>query len=172
MSGPVIKVGDTLPSATLKYAKYDSANPNACSMPQTLETTEFFKGKKAVIFAVPGAFTPTCSVNHVPGFLDYYPQLKDKNVDVVACVATNDVFVMDAWGKNQNVEDKILMLSDGNGQFCEELGLIQDLTRAGMGARRAQRFALVVDDLKVTYVGVEEGPGVSLSGAEAVLAHL
>ncbi|RKP26279.1 peroxiredoxin [Syncephalis pseudoplumigaleata] len=165
----VIQKGDTLPSATLKYAKYDQENPGACSAPQSLETTEFFKGKKAVLFAVPGAFTPTCSVNHLPGFVESYNKLKEKGVDIIACIATN---VMDAWGKNQAVEDKILMLSDGNGEFCEKLGLIQDLTRASMGTHRAKRFALVVDDLKVEYVGVEAGPGVSVSGAESVLAHL
>ncbi|RKP11181.1 peroxiredoxin [Thamnocephalis sphaerospora] len=164
-----IQVGDTLPSITLKYSLPNKHDENACAIPQTLNTTEFFKGKKAVIFAVPGAFTPTCSSNHLPSFIEHYSDLKEKGVDIIACLATN---VMYAWGKDQGVGDQILMLSDGNGEFCDALGLTQDLTKAVMGAKRAQRFALLVDDLRVAYVGVETGPGVGPSGPEAVLSHL
>jgi alkyl hydroperoxide reductase 1 len=128
------------------------------------------KGKKAVIFAIPGAFTPTCSEQHVPAFLAKYDELKKAGVDVIICTAVNDGFVMDAFGQHLKVQDKILMASDGGSGFFEKLGLTLDLTKAGMGVR-SQRFALIVDDLKVTYVGVDES-GVDKSGPAGVLKNL
>jgi alkyl hydroperoxide reductase 1 len=131
-----------------------------------------FKGKRVVLFAVPGAFTPTCSENHLPGYLSKYGELKSHKVDLVVCIATNDIFVMSAWAKAANVTDKVVMASDGNGEFVSAMGLSFDLTVAKMGAMRSKRFAMVIEDLKVTYLGVENAPGVTVSGVDAVLAKL
>ncbi|KAG0368254.1 Redoxin [Gamsiella multidivaricata] len=166
-----IKVGDTLPSVSLKYCPYDPALEHACGVPQNLDLSSF-KGKKVVIFGVPGAFTPTCNNQHLPEFYQKYDEFTKKGVDQIICLATTDAFVMDAWGKWTKTGDKIILAADGNGDFVTATGLTQDLSKLGMGAVRSKRFALVADDLKVTYVGVETGPGVSVSGADAVLAHL
>lgn len=128
------------------------------------------KGKKAVIFAIPGAFTPTCSEKHVPEFLSRYDELKAAGVDVVICTAINDGFVMHAFGRHLDVKDKIIMASEGGSGFFEQLGLTRDLTAAGMGIR-SKRFALIVDDLQVTYVGVDES-GVDKSGVSSILENL
>ena len=125
----------------------------------------------AVLFGVPGAFTPTCSARHLPGFVQEAQALKAKGVETVACVAVNDAFVMAAWGRDQGVTDEVVMLADGSAAFTRALGLELDLTARGMGIR-AQRFALIVKDGRVTYLGVEEPGGFGVSSAEAVLAKL
>ena len=136
-----------------------------------MSTADVFAGKKVVLFATPGAFTPTCSVRHVPGFLQNMEALKAKGVDTVVCTSVNDVFVMDAWRKDLGVDDRILMLADGSGALAKALGLELDLTARGLGMR-SQRYAMVVEDGKVTHLGVE-GPGeFEVSKAESVLAAL
>ncbi|KAF9927985.1 hypothetical protein FBU30_002729 [Linnemannia zychae] len=167
----VIQVGDNLPDVTLKCCPYDPTLQNACGIPQDLKISSL-KGKKVVIFGVPGAFTPTCSNTHLPDFRKRYDELLAKGVDQVICLSTADAFVMDAWGKWTNTNDKIIMAADGNGEFVSHTGLVQDLRKIGFGAVRAMRFALIADNLKVTYVGVEDGPGVTVSGVDAVLAEL
>jgi peroxiredoxin len=139
--------------------------------PQNLTTEQLFAGKKVVLFSVPGAFTPTCDARHLPGFVEKAPELKAKGVDTVACMAVNDVFVMNAWGKHAGVDDKVLMLADGNGDYAKALGLELNATGFGMGMR-GQRFALVVDDGVAKAVFVE-GPGeFKVSSAEYVLGQL
>ncbi|KAI9247939.1 Redoxin [Helicostylum pulchrum] len=166
-----ISVGDTLPKDVLTYVPYDpKRDPMACPAPVKFDLSKELQGKKAVIFAIPGAFTPTCSEQHVPEFLAKYDELKSKGVDLIICVAVNDGFVMDAFGQHLKVKDKIIMASDGGSGFFDHLGLTLDLTKAGMGVR-SQRFALVVDDLKVKYVGVDES-GVEKSGPKGVLTAL
>ncbi|KAJ2780323.1 peroxiredoxin type-2 [Coemansia javaensis] len=167
-----VGVGDTFPDAVLTYIPYDVSNPGACGLPQQLTTHEAFKGKRVVLFAVPGAFTPTCSEDHLPGFVRHAAELKARGVDVIACVASNDQFVMDAWGKANGVKDDILMLSDANGELGEALGLVNDGRARRMGPIRLARFAAIVDDLQVVYLGVEPARGVTVSGAPAVLAKL
>lgn len=157
-----IQVGDTIPSANLTYMN-DGI--------QSISTDALCSGKKVVIFAVPGAFTPTCSAQHLPGFSEHFGAFKAKGVDTVACMAVNDVFVMDAWGKSQNVPEDLLMLADGNGEFTAALGLELDGTGFGMG-KRSQRFALVVDDGKLTGVHVEAPGEFKVSSAEYVLESL
>jgi peroxiredoxin (alkyl hydroperoxide reductase subunit C) len=158
-----IKVGDSIPSAKLMTPTPDG--------PKEISTDEIFKGKKVVLFAVPGAFTPTCSAKHVPGFVQEADALHAKGVDTIACIAVNDVFVMGAWGKDQGVGDKILMLADGSGAFTKALGLELDLVARGLGVR-SQRYALIADDGKVTHLAVEAPGGFDVSRAEAVLAAL
>ncbi|KAJ2725827.1 peroxiredoxin type-2 [Coemansia sp. Benny D115] len=167
-----IKVGDTIPNAILMYAPYNAENPNACSLPQQLKTHEAFKGKRVVLFAVPGAFTPTCSENHMPEYVERVGEIKSKGVDIVACVASNDQFVMDAWGKSYGVKDSILMLSDANGELGSAMGLVNDGTKNRMGPIRLARFAMIINDLKVEYLGVEPVRGVTVSSASSVLAKL
>lgn len=158
-----IKVGDRIPSAKLMHVTADGA--------REVTTEEIFGGKTVVLFAVPGAFTPTCSIKHLPGFLEHLDALKAKGVDTVACMAVNDQFVMEAWAKSQNALDKLMFLADGSGLFTKALGLEFDLTARGLGIR-AQRFAMIVKDGVVTYLGVEEPGGFEVSKAEAVLAAL
>ncbi|KAJ1729702.1 peroxiredoxin type-2 [Coemansia sp. BCRC 34490] len=167
-----IKIGDIFPDTVLTYVPYDAKNPEACGLPQQLKTHEAFRGKKVVLFAVPGAFTPTCSEEHMPGYVRLAGDMKSKGADIVACVASNDQFVMHAWGKSYSVKDDILMLSDANGELGSALGLVNDGSARRMGPIRLARFALIIDDLKVIYVGIEPAPGVSVSGAPAVLAKL
>jgi peroxiredoxin len=121
--------------------------------------------------AVPGAFTPTCSVQHLPGFITNVGGLKDKGADVVACISVNDPFVMAAWGKDRNVGEDVLMLSDGNAEFTSAIGLEMDGSRFGLGTR-SQRYAMVIDDGVVTLLNVESGPGLDVSSAESILASL
>ena len=141
------------------------------AVPGTISTDEFLGGKKVVLFSVPGAFTPTCSMNHLPGFIDLADDILGKGVDTIACIAVNDVFVMDAWGKDRGVEDKVSMLSDGNGEYTKALGLEMDASGFGMGMR-GQRFAIIVDDGVATHVAVEEPGKFELSSAESILANL
>jgi peroxiredoxin len=140
--------------------------------PGGMATGELFGGKKVVLFSVPGAFTPTCSAKHLPGFIDKADELKAKGIDTIACMAVNDVFVMDAWGKSSGASDKITMLADGNCDYSKSLGLELDATGFGMGVRGG-RFALVVDDGVVSQVYVEPVPSeADVSTAENVLANL
>jgi peroxiredoxin len=139
--------------------------------PNSLSTDALFSGKKVVLVSVPGAFTPTCSMNHLPGYVDLADDLLAKGVDTIACMAVNDVFVMSAWGKDREVGDKVLMLADGNGDYSRALGLELDATGFGMGMR-GQRFAIVVDDGVATHVAVEAPAQFEVSKAEAVLEVL
>lgn len=158
-----IKAADRMPQGTLKTMTSDG--------PKDVSTDELFKGKKVVLFSVPGAFTPTCDAKHLPGFLQRAADLKAKGVDTIACMAVNDVFVMNAWGKSSGVGDKVLMLADGNGDYAKALGLTMDASRFGMGVR-GQRFAIVVDNGIARQVYIE-GPGeFKVSAAEHVLASL
>ena len=158
-----IKVGDRLPEATLTTMGPDG--------PQAKTTGEIFGGKTVALFAVPGAFTPTCSARHLPGFKDHAADLKAKGVDLIACVSVNDVFVMDAWGKAQNVGEDVLMLSDGNGEFTKAVGLELDGSKFGMGSR-SQRYSLVAKDGVVTQLNVESGGEFRVSAADYMLENL
>ena len=158
-----IKVGDTIPSMKLMMATAEG--------PKETSTEEIFKGKKVVLFAVPGAFTPTCSLKHIPGFVQNAAAFKAKGVDTVACIAVNDVFVMGAWGKEQGTAGKVEMLADGAAAFARAIGLELDLNGRGMGWR-SQRYALVAEDGKITHLGVEAPGGFEVSKAEAILEAL
>ena len=138
--------------------------------PVNISTDEIFAGKKVLLFAVPGAFTPGCTLTHLPGYVVNADKIKAKGVDTIACMAVNDAFVMDAWGKSQNAEE-LLMLGDGNGDFTAALGLELDGTGFGLG-KRSQRFAMLVDDGTVTHLNVEPGAGVDVSSADSMLALL
>ncbi|KAL1926735.1 hypothetical protein VTP01DRAFT_5381 [Rhizomucor pusillus] len=167
-----VKVGDTIPDGTLQYVPYDpNESLQACPRPLPYKIHEKLKGKKAVIFAIPGPFTPTCSEQHVPGFLAAADALHAKGVSDIICMSVVDGFVMNAFGKVSGTKDKIIMAGDGSATFATALGLTQDLTKNGMGIR-SKRFAILVDDLVVKYVGVEQAPGVTASGADAILAKL
>ncbi|KAI9253464.1 Redoxin [Phascolomyces articulosus] len=167
-----VKVGDKIPDGELAYVPYDEKEElAACTRPQPFKVHEQLKGKKAVIFAIPGAFTPTCTETHLPGFVKNYDALKAKGVDQVICVAVNDGFVMNAFGKVTGTKDKIIMAGDGGAVFTHALGLPLDLTALGLGTR-SKRYALIVDDLVIKYLGVEEGGDVKASSAEEVLAQL
>jgi len=133
-----------------------------------ITTDEIFSGKKVVLFALPGAFTPTCSVSHLPGYIVHNDAIKAKGVDTIACLSVNDAFVMGAWGESQNVEDNILMLGDGSGSFTESVGLVLDLTARNMGVR-SQRYAMIVDDGVVSHLNIEDGPEFKVSSAETIL---
>jgi peroxiredoxin len=157
-----IQVGDKLPQATFMRPTPEG--------PQAITTDEIFKGKKVALFALPGAFTPTCSAKHLPGFKDKAPELKAKGVDTIACLSVNDAFVMGAWAKDQGVGDEILMLADGNGEFTRAVGLEFDGSKFGMGAR-SQRYSMIVDDGVVTTLNVEQGE-FRVSTAEHMLGQL
>lgn len=157
-----IETGQAVPDATFTMMGADGPAP--------ISTADLFKGKRVVLFAVPGAYTPTCSAKHLPGFNDHAAALKAKGVDTIACTSVNDVFVMDAWGKEQSAED-VLMLADGNGAFANAIGLEMDASGFGMGTR-SQRYAMVVNDGTVEQLFVE-GPGeFKVSSAEHVLDNL
>jgi glutaredoxin/glutathione-dependent peroxiredoxin len=158
-----IKVGDHVPAAKLQVKTKDGV--------QTKTTDEIFKGKKVVLFALPGAFTPTCSAKHLPGYVNNYQSLKSKGIDAVACLSVNDAFVMDAWGKDQGVEGKVMMLADGNGEFTKAVGLSMDATGYGMGTR-SQRYAMVVDNGVVKALNVEAPGAFEVSSAESILRAL
>ena len=158
-----IKAGDKMPEGAFTRMTADG--------PQKMTTEQLFSGKTVVLFSVPGAFTPTCDAKHLPGFVELADQIKAKGVDTIACTAVNDVFVMNAWGKQGGVGDKILMLADGNGTYAKALGLELDASKFGMGAR-GQRFAVTVKNGIATQVNVE-GPGeFKVSAAEFVLKQL
>ena len=136
-----------------------------------MTTSALFEGKKVVLFSVPGAFTPTCSARHLPGFIDNYDAILAKGVDTVACMAVNDVFVMDAWGRHSGAEGKIVMLADGNCEYSKALGLELDASGFGMG-NRGQRFAVIVDDGVVSNLFLDVGGALEISTAENVLSNL
>ena len=159
----MIKTGDTIPAH-----KLTAATPEG---PKEVTTDELFRGKKVVLFAVPGAFTPTCSARHLPGFVQNLDALAAKGVDTVACLAVNDVFVVTAWAKDQGVDERLMMLADGSALFTKALGLELDLTARGLGIR-SQRYAMVVEDGRVTHLNVEPPGGFEVSRAESVLALL
>jgi|TARA_B100000809_G_scaffold59480_1_gene56041 peroxiredoxin len=156
-----IKVGDKIPAGMFTIMGAEG--------PTGISTSEIFEGKKVVLFAVPGAFTPTCSVSHLPGFVVHVDDIKAKGVDTVACMSVNDVFVVDAWGKASNAEH-LLMLADGNADFTTAIGLTLDGSGFGMGTR-SQRFAMVVDDGVVSLLNVDQA-ALEGSSAEAILAAL
>jgi len=159
----MIKVGDRVPSVKLKHMTAEGI--------KDITTDELFKGKKVVLFALPGAFTPTCSAKHLPGFVQRAAEIKAKGVDTVACLSVNDAFVMNAWGKEQKVEDKVLMLADGNGDFTRAVGLEMDGTGYGLG-QRSRRYAMVVQDGVVKALNIENPGAFEVSSAEAVLKAL
>jgi peroxiredoxin len=160
----MVKVGDKVPSATLR-----TMSPEG---PKAITTEELFpQGKKVVVFALPGAFTPTCSAKHVPGFVNSFDQIKAKGVDTIACVSVNDAFVMGAWGKEQKAGDKVMMLGDGGAEFSNAMGLTMDLTKNGMGVR-SQRYAMIVQDGVIKDLFVEKPGAFEVSAAENVLKHL
>lgn len=158
-----IEVGATMPSGEFTVMGE--------SGPQKISSEDLFKGKKVVLFSVPGAFTPTCSIKHLPGYVDNAEAIKAKGVDTIACLAVNDAFVMAAWGRASNVGDKVVMLADGNGEYTRALGLELDATGFGMG-QRGQRFSMIVDDGKVTALNVEPPGAFGVSSAEAALEQL
>jgi len=158
-----ISVGDRIPNMTLTKATPDGSQP--------IETGDYFAGRKVALFAVPGAFTPTCSARHLPGYVEKAGELKAKGVDEVACVSVNDVFVMQAWGAQAGADGKVTMLADGNGAFAEALGLSADFSKFGMG-KRSQRWSAIVDDGVVTELNVEEPGAFSVSSAEYLIGQL
>ena len=159
-----IKVGDSLP-ANVKLKEMGEAGP------KDVTVGELCKGKKIALFAVPGAFTPTCSMKHLPGFVDHAAAIKAKGVDEVVCLSVNDAFVMGAWGDASHAKGKVRMLADGNGEFTKAVGLTLDASGFGMGVR-SQRYAMIVQDGKVQELLLEPGPGLTVSSAEGVLAKL
>jgi peroxiredoxin (alkyl hydroperoxide reductase subunit C) len=158
-----IAVGDSIPAMKIMEGTAEG--------PKELDTGAFFAGRTVVLFGVPGAFTPTCSAKHLPGFVEHHDAIKAKGVDAIACMAVNDAFVMTAWGKDQGALGKITMIADGSAAFTRALGLELDLTARGLGIR-CQRFALVAKNGKVTHIGVEAPGAFEVSSAEAVLAAL
>ncbi len=158
-----IKEGDKIPEATLMTMTETGPKP--------MTTKELFDGKKVALFSVPGAFTPTCSAKHLPGFVENADKIKAKGVDTIACIAVNDAFVMDAWGKDRQVGNKVLMLGDGNADFTKKLGLELDASGFGLGTR-GQRFSMLVDNGVVKNLNVEEGGAFEKSKAEVILQQL
>lgn len=158
-----IQVGEQIPQVTLKWLTPDGM--------AEVNTGEFFKGRTVVLFSVPGAYTPTCSKEHLPGFIARADEIKSKGVDDIVCLAVNDPFVMLAWGKEQGADGKVTMLPDGNGDLTKAMGLTQDISVAGLGVR-GKRFAMRIKDGVVETLNVEEGKGVSVSGADQCLVNL
>jgi peroxiredoxin len=158
-----IKPGDKIPPAEFSVMTADGQ--------QKLSSDVIFAGRKVVLFAVPGAFTPTCSMNHLPGFLAVADAIKAKGVDTIACTSVNDVHVMNAWGKSSGANGKIMMLSDGNGDFARAVGLSVDLKAAGMG-ERSRRYSMLIENGVVKTVNVEEKSGVNVSGADTIMEQL
>jgi peroxiredoxin len=165
-----IKVGDRLPSGTL--SEFFDVEKDGCSVgPNVFKVEELVKGKKIVIFGLPGAFTPTCSAKHVPGYLGNFDALKRKGVDEVWCVSVNDAFVMGAWAKDQKAQGKVRMMADGSAEYTKKLGLEMDLTTRGMGVR-SQRYALIAEDGVVKALNVEAPGKFEVSNAETILKAL
>lgn len=158
-----IKIGDRIPSATLTKMTENG--------PQQVSTDELFAGRLVALFAVPGAFTPTCSAKHLPGFIEKAPNLIAAGVDEIVCISVNDAFVMGAWGKQAGAEGRVTMLADGNGAFVEALGLTMDASKFGMG-KRSQRFSMLVRDGKVEQLNIEEPGAFQVSSAEHMLEQL
>jgi peroxiredoxin len=158
-----IKVGDHIPSTTLMQMKDGGPKP--------VSTDDLFKGKKVALFALPGAFTPTCSAKHLPGFIQQAGALKAKGIDIIACLSVNDAFVMGAWGDAQGAGDTVMMLADGNGDFTRAVGLEMDGTKFGMG-KRSQRYSMVVDNGVVKTLNVEAPGAFEVSSADHMLSQL
>ena len=158
-----IQVGDKIPQTTFIKATPDG--------PQPVDSESFFSGRKVALFSVPGAFTPTCSARHLPGYVEKAGELKAKGVDEIACTAVNDAFVMGAWGENGEAGDKVTMLADGNGDFAKAVGLTMDGSKFGMGTR-GQRYSMVVDDGVVKQLNVEEPGAFNVSSADYMLERL
>src|ERR1700744_2904176 len=158
-----IKVGDKIPQGSFKYLSSEG--------PKEITTAELFGGKKVALFAVPGAFTPTCSQRHLPGHVDKSSDLNSKGVDTIACVSVNDAFVMGAWGKDQSCGDKVMMLADGSGDFTKAMGLELDATRNGLG-KRSQRYSMLVDNGVVKALHVEAPGKFEVSDADTMLKDL
>jgi glutaredoxin/glutathione-dependent peroxiredoxin len=158
-----IRVGDRMPQGS--FAVMGSEGPSSVS------TDELFSGKKVVLFAVPGAFTPTCSIKHLPGFVELAPAMREKGIDTIACLSVNDVFVMSAWGKASNVDDSILMLADGSADYTRALGLELDSSAFGMGIR-SQRFAMIIEDGIVTHLNIDAPGQFDISSAQTILEQL
>ena len=158
-----IKTGDKLPSVTLTQATLDGPKP--------VSTDDLFKGKTVALFAVPGAFTPTCSARHLPGYVDKAEAMKAQGVDLIACLSVNDAFVMKAWGEAQSVGDDITMLADGSGDFTRAVGLTMDATKFGMG-ERSQRYSMIIEDGVVKSLNVEEPGEFRVSSAEYLMDQL
>ena len=158
-----IKVGDRMPEGSFGIMTKDG--------PGSLSAADLFNGKTVVLFAVPGAFTPTCSMNHLPGYLKHAAEIRAKGVDTIACMAVNDSFVMDAWGRDKQVGDRVLMLADGNAEFTKSLGLEMDASGYGMGTR-SKRYSMVVDDGVVRAVNVEKPGEFGVSSAETMLTQV
>ena len=158
-----IGVGDKIPAGALATMGAEGPGP--------VTTDDLFGGKKVVLFAVPGAFTPTCSAQHLPGFVEKADAIKAKGVDTIACLSVNDVFVMDAWGKDQGTAGKVEMLADGSAALTKEMGTVLDLTDRGLGVR-SSRYSMIVDDGTVTQINLEEGGGFEVSDADTILGQL
>jgi glutaredoxin/glutathione-dependent peroxiredoxin len=158
-----IQIGDTAPSTTLFEMGEDG--------PKAVTTDDLFGGKKVVVFAVPGAFTPTCSAQHLPGYLNNAEEIKAKGVDEIVCLSVNDVFVMGAWGREQGAGGKVRMLADGSGDLTKALGLEFDLSEKGLGVR-SKRYAMIVENGVVKTLNNEDGGGLSVSSAEEILKSL
>ena len=158
-----IQVGDRLPKATLVKATPEG--------PQPVDSEEFFRGRRVALFSVPGAFTPTCSAKHLPGFVERIEELRSKGVDEVACTAVNDAFVLQAWSQQAGAEGKVTMLADGNGDFAEALGLAADFAKFGMG-KRGQRWSMIVEDGVVRDLNIEEPGAFNVSSADYLLERL
>ena len=158
-----IQPGDKLPSVTLVKATADG--------PDAVSTDDFFAGRKVALFSVPGAFTPTCSARHLPGFIDKIDELKAKGVEEVACTAVNDPFVMAAWAKQSGAEGKVTMLADGSAVFAQAIGLDADFSKLGMGTR-GKRYSMIVDDGVVTELNVEQPGEFQVSSADYMLSQL
>jgi len=158
-----VKIGDKIPSVTLMQFKDGSPKP--------VKTDELFAGKTVAVFALPGAFTPTCSAKHLPGFIQHAAEIKQKGVDAIACVSVNDAFVMGAWGDQQGSGDKVMMLADGNGELTAALGLEMDGTKFGMGTR-SQRFSMLVENGVIKQLNIEQPGAFDVSSAEHMLKQL
>jgi glutaredoxin/glutathione-dependent peroxiredoxin len=158
-----IKIGDHIPAVEVQTKTADG--------PQKLQTSDIFAGKKVVLVGVPGAFTPTCSMNHLPGFVDHAEAIHAKGVDTIACISVNDAHVMGAWGKASGADGKVTMLADGNAAFAKATGLELDLNVAGMGLRN-KRYSMIVENGKVVQLNIEDKSGVNVSGADTILTQL
>lgn len=158
-----INIGDKIPAIELAIMGKEG--------PLSINTNSIFSGKKVLLFALPGAFTPTCSAAHLPGYLALHDAIKAKGVDTIACLSVNDAYVMGAWGQAQNVGDKVLMLGDGNDDFTRAVGLTIDRTASNMGIR-SQRYAMIVEDGIVTHLNIEVAPRFDVSDAQSMLALL
>lgn len=165
-----IHIGDRLPAGTL--SEFIETQTEGCSLgPNTFQVADLVKGKKVAIFGLPGAYTPTCSAQHVPGYVKHADELKAKGVDEIWCISVNDAFVMGAWGRDQKATGIVRMMADGNAALSKALGLDADFSKFGMGTR-SQRYSMLVDDGVVTQLNVEQGGAFEVSNAETMLGQL